>query len=179
MKIIGLDPSISNWGIAKGTLSEDNVLKITDISTLSLKGLLNPKVKKSLNNMRLSNLLYTQLKEDLKDADIVCVEVPHGCKSATAACNLYMVHAILGILDKDKDFVLVTPFDIKKVVGKETKRDIIEWAYARHPEAPWLMRNGLPQLNVSEHQADAIAAIYAASNKLAFKIKHRNFYNAN
>ena len=65
----------------------------------------------------------------------------------------------------------VTPHEVKMAsVGKKTasKKDVIEWAYKKHPEAPWFIRNGVPLMK-QEHMADSIAVMYAGMRTKEFE----------
>jgi Holliday junction resolvasome RuvABC endonuclease subunit len=66
-------------------------------------------------------------------------------------------------------FFEVTPTEVKLAgAGHKTatKEEMIAWAMAKHPEANWPMHQGKVSAAKAEHQADAVAAIYAgvASN---------------
>ena len=59
--------------------------------------------------------------------------------------------------------IQVTPHEVKMAsVGKKTasKREMIDWAYEKFPDAGWLFHSGKLQ-NKNEHMADAIAIVYA------------------
>jgi Holliday junction resolvasome RuvABC endonuclease subunit len=68
--------------------------------------------------------------------------------------------------------IQVTPIEVKQAtVGKKTasKQEMIDWAYAKHPEANgWELRNGSP-LKKMEHVSDAIAIAYAGIKTDEFK----------
>lgn len=73
-------------------------------------------------------------------------------------------------------FFEVTPQEVKLAsCGSKlaTKAQMINWAITKHPEAPWETRKlkGQTVINagVVEHQADALAAIYAGMNTTSFK----------
>ena len=55
-------------------------------------------------------------------------------------------------------------------VGRKnaSKKEMIEWAYEKHPEAPWLVRNDFPLMK-QEHMADSIAVMYAGMRTKEFE----------
>jgi hypothetical protein len=111
--------------------------------------------------------LWLVYRDFSKNVDVICAEVPTGSQSATAAKYAGACSAILSTYTKP--ICLVTPQQVKKAVGnpKATKGEVIDWAFQKHPEAPWKLRQGFPQMN-QEHYADAIGVLYAARSKGAF-----------
>lgn len=108
--------------------------------------------------------IWEQAFPIVKEAKVVYAEIPSGSRSARSARTLGIVTGLLVVLaTHNPNFIKVTPRQTRAVVGKKkvTKRDAIEWAKAKHPEAPWF---GVAAKD--EHLADAITAIYAGEKCL-------------
>lgn len=181
VKIVGLDPSWRNWGIATGYASlTTGELIITDLKVVLTKISEDHTKRKSTLDIESASLLYEGVSEAVKGADIVTVEVPTGSQNYDAATGRGVCLGILGSVAEDH-FIYVTPQSVKKIVGnpKATKREVVEWAYARHPEAPWPMHNGQISIGKAEHMADAIVTIYAAAQTPHFKQLISEYKDAN
>lgn len=178
IKILGMDPSFSNWGLVQAIFNPSTgKLVVTSLSVTS------PVVSKS-KQTRQNSLDLTRAKQLahpliplFKWADIVTVEVPHGSQSARAMASYGVCLGILGTL-------ALSPVPIIQVNANETRHVItgkkeaskaegISWGTTKHPEAPWpmLKRNGEKIINAgkAEHMADALASIYAAMETETFK----------
>lgn len=169
LKIVGMDPSMLNWGISVGHFNLDSEeLIIQELRTLSYKPP-KTKLRKNYKDILRANFLYTELSHILHDADIIMAEIPVGSKSARAMASYSMCVTIVGALNILDILIPVTPSDVKLIVGdpEASKDDVMEWAIEAHPEAPWAtyIKKGIEYYNKSviEHQADAIAAMYAGS----------------
>ena len=169
LKIIGLDPSLSNWGIAYMSYTPFNMELIsTDI--IQTKPLKKSNLSKAQQDMTRIDKLYIGVQEALEDADVVVIELPIGSQSARAMASY---GACLGLISSiNKPRIYVTPNQVKKVVGKNTtsKEEIIEWVNLKHP-------NILPKTkSKAEHMADAVVAIYAAETQL--RKHYENHYHS-
>ena len=181
LKIVGLDPSLRNWGIAIGSVPLDTgIMKVTDLSTVHTHPLDDPKISKSTWDIQSARTLYTGVQDAIKDADIVCVEVPYGSQDVKAAVGRGICLGILGSLT-GKHFIYVTPQSVKKIIGdpKATKAESVALAVKRHPEANWPTHHGKVSVTKAEHQADAIHAIYAAAQTKQFKSIIQEYNHAN
>lgn len=184
LKIVGLDPSMSNCGIAIGYASLDTGhMTISELHLVSPdKHKDNKKLRQSEKDLGAAAELYKEIHRHIHDADIVCIEVPYGSKSARAMMNVGMCTGVLGSLNQGANFIFVTPQMSKKLVGgvvTVTKREMIAWASAQHPEAPWPRHRGGITITKAEHMADAIVAIYAASQTKQFKSLIQEYKHAN
>lgn len=172
IKIVGLDPSLRNWGIAIGSASLDTgTLTITDLQTVTTEPLpKGAKVSKSTWDIQSANKLFTAVHAICKDADIICVEVPYGSQDVKAAVGRGICLGVLGSLYSNK-LVFVTPQSVKKIIGDKaaTKADSVALAVSKHPEANWPMWQGKVSVTKAEHSADAIHAIYAGAQTKEFK----------
>lgn len=169
MRVVGFDPSLNNWGIAEGNVDVDS--KAIHIENLSVITPVLPKGKQTRKNSKdisAATQLAKAVREAAQGADAVFVEVPHGSQSARAMASYGICVGILGSLQSyGISFFQLTEREVKLVTGmkKPSKKDMIDWAVERHPDAPWpyYARNGERLISESkaEHMADAIAAITA------------------
>lgn len=172
LKVVGLDPSLRNWGIAIGSAPLDTGhLQITDLQTIMTEPLpRGAKVSKSTWDIQSANKLYVGVQAAIKDADIICVEVPYGSQDVKAAVGRGICLGVLGSLE-GKNFIYVTPQSVKKIIGdpKASKAESVALAVKRHPEGNWPLWQGKVSVTKAEHQADAIHAIYAGAQTKEFK----------
>ena len=172
LKIVGLDPSLRNWGIAIGSASlVSGELIINELKTVTTQT--KPKGnsgKTSTWDIETAKILHTEVADAISDADIICVEVPYGSQDVKAAVGRGICLGVLGSLFDDR-FILVTPQSVKKIVGAKdaSKKECVKWASTRHPEAPWPMWQGKVSVGKAEHSADALIAIYAAAQTKEFQ----------
>lgn len=151
LKVIGFDPSLTNWGFSIGLL--DNDLTLIETGVLKQKPD-KTKRKQNLKDYDRCKELHAQIQELIKDCDLLCVELPYGSQSSRAMVSYAVCVALIATLNIDT--VIVTPHEVKRLVGSNTasKDDVIDWVKQRHP-----------QLNLSikskaEHIADSIVAMY-------------------
>lgn len=172
LKIVGLDPSLRNWGIAIGSVPVDTgILTISDLRTVhTVKQPEGGRIRASTWDIESAFTLYDGVYDAVKDADIVCVEVPTGAQNNKGATGHGICLGVLGSLYSNK-YIFVTPQSVKKIIGKKdaTKSESVAIAAQRHPEAPWPMWRGNISVEKAEHSADAIHAIYAAAQTKEFK----------
>lgn len=170
LKVIGLDPSLRNWGVAAGLY--DTATKELTIKGLELSQPELPTGKQTRQNSKDLEAAYqhtSALLDILMDADVIFAEVPVGSQSSRAMASYGICVGVLGALRAmEKPFFEVTPNEVKLVAtGRKTasKQDMVDWATAQHPEADWPTQksNGQQKVVVSkaEHMADAVASIYA------------------
>jgi hypothetical protein len=175
LRVIGMDPSLRNWGVATGYLDLET-MEVT-IDGLHVIRAVLPKGKQIRKNSLDLESAYQISKEALElsqGADVVFVEIPEGTQSARAMASYGICIGILGVFRATGiPFYEVTPLEVKvNATGCKTasKVDMIAWATNRHPEAPWPTRKSKGITVViegkAEHMADAAAAIHAgiASN---------------
>lgn len=171
IKVVGLDSSLRNWGIAQGSV----VLGQPDSLQIHVVDVINPSLSKG-KQVRQNSLDLESAKQlcegaikAAKGAQAIFVEVPVGSQSARAMASYGVCVGVLGSLKAMGIPIFeVTPAEVKLAgAGKATasKLEMINWAVAKHPEAPWptYKKHGEVHINTAkaEHQADATAAIYA------------------
>lgn len=171
VKVVGFDPSLRNWGIAKGVLipSQEMQLSIDWLDVIQPVLPTGKQVRQNSVDLESAKQLAEAAWAAAKGAQAVFVEVPVGSQSARAMASYGICVGVLGALRTSGiPFFEVTPTEVKLAsTGKKTatKLEMIEWASTKHPEANWptYKSNGSTHISEAkaEHMADAIAAIYA------------------
>ncbi len=169
MKIVSIDPSLRNTALVYSELT-DGVVKVIDSVTIETEKSKQKQVRASSDLIHRCDVLHRHVNKFLEkhSPEIIFVETPSGSQSASGMKN-YGVSCYL-IATLTPRAIEVTPTEVKKAtVGTKTasKNEMIAWAFEKHPEAPWILRNEFP-LAKQEHMADAIAIIYAGMVTPAF-----------
>lgn len=181
MKIIGVDPSLRNFGIVEATLDIKTMkFKIDNMRLIESED--NAKkqktVRKNSDDLRRAKLLHDGFVEACRDASFAFVEVPVGSQSARAMASYGICVGVLSACPIA--MIQVTPTEVKLAgtgIKSATKDEMIEAAVAAHPYAKWLTRKSKGELvlmNDNEHLADACWAIQAGiesdqfTNAIAF-----------
>lgn len=195
IKVVGLDPAMSNLGIAIAEVDLDDPenyrvydLKLAQTEdgkiTKLVKGK-DGKIKKKKvmpkgvtvgsDDVRRAKILSQAMLEATRDADVVIAEVPIGSQSARAMASYGISVALLGSVPVP--LVEVSPSDAKLAGCNEstaTKQEMIDAAVALFPDAPWIRsktkRGGIyPIVGDNEHLADACFIIRAGLRTEAFR----------
>lgn len=170
IKIIGIDPSMSNLGIAKGYMNLDTLeWEVEEVELTKTEKGKSKTVRKSSDDYDRARLLYEALSQAEKGAEIAFVEMPIGSQSAAAMKSYGMCIQLIASLDIP--VIQVTPAQVKlHATGDKnaTKEEMIYWATDRFPEANWL-RQGVRLTQANEHLADACGAINAGILEDDFK----------
>lgn len=178
IKIVGMDPSLSNWGVAKGLLDIDTgVLDLQELSVIKPSVIEAKQVRTNVKDLDRANQLVSGALEAVRDADVICVEVPTGSQSASAMKGYGICIGALAALEvQGHSFILVTPTQVKEITGlgkTATKKAMIEWASNTYPDAPWPRQTvkGVTSIvaGTAEHMSDAVAAIHAGVATPEFK----------
>lgn len=178
LNVIGFDPSMRNWGIAKATYSlRDGTVTV---STLNVVQPIRPRgkqIRKNSSDLEVANQLSRNVFEAVQGADAVFVEIPVGSQSARSMASYGICIGILGALRASGiPFYELTPTEVKLAATGDknaTKEQMIEWAVSAYPNANWPThtRQGVTQVTASqaEHLADAIATIHAGVQSTNFQ----------
>lgn len=174
LRVLGLDPSLRNWGIAAGTY--DTVTGKLLIKCLRVTRAEVPdgkQVRQNSKDLAAAQQLYAGVQPFLGQANLIFAEVPVGSQSARAMASYGICVGVLGSIRNSAPFFEVTPDEVKlTTVGNKTatKQQMIDWAVAKHPEAPWPRTSkGAIIAGKAEHMADAIASIYAGLQSNQYK----------
>ena len=178
LRVVGFDPSLRNWGIAKGILTPGfNTLKIHELSLINPVLPKGKQVRQNSEDLVAAQQLARGALEAVEGAQAIFVEVPVGSQSARAMASYGICVGVLGALRATGiPFFEVTPTEVKMASFGEktaTKKQMIQWAIKKHPEANWptYLENGVMKISEAkaEHMADATAAIYAGVSCNEFK----------
>lgn len=170
IKVVGLDPSLRNWGWSIGELNlHTGELKIKQVGVINPDVPEGKQVRQNSKDLASSFDLYTGAAEVMRDSFMTFVEVPIGSQSARAMASYGICVGVLGALRAESlHFYEVTPTEVKLATGlpkTATKDQMIDWAIQQHPEANWptYKEAGLQVISKAkaEHCADATAAIHA------------------
>lgn len=172
LRIVGMDPSMSNWGIAKGSYNT-----VTDEITFKELIVVSPDKQKCLqtrNNSKdiyIAEQLFQAVLQEVKDAHVVFAEIPVAGQNARSCVSYAMCVSIVAALNKvtNNSVIQVSPNQVKNVVVKNaSKKEMIEWAANAHPEANWQYKTVKGAKSIisghAEHVADAIASVYAGAS---------------
>jgi Holliday junction resolvasome RuvABC endonuclease subunit len=178
IQVVGFDPSLRNWGVAKGViLMDQGVLRLDEVAVIQPILPTGKQVRQNSSDLESAYQLAMGALEHAKGAQAIFVEVPVGSQSARAMASYGICVGVLGALRATGiPFFEVTPAEVKIAACKNsqaTKKDMIAWAMSQHPEANWPMYKQNGELLLSEakaeHMADATGAIYAGVRTNSFK----------
>lgn len=171
MKIVGLDPSLSNLGIAMAVLDLDTMtFEVEDLRVVQTEPEKDKKVRKVVRknseDIERAKLLHKGALDATKDVWMAFVEVPVGSQSSRAMASYGICIGILAAVSAVLPMVQVTPNEVKMAgcgIRTATKDEMIEAMVTKHPNAPWprVKSTGKIVASKAEHMADAIAAIEA------------------
>lgn len=170
MKTVAIDPSLSNTCLTAFDFSNDRLVVIDSVTITTEKNP-NKKIRAASDLIERCVDLYRGSRQFIERyvPDVIFAETPSGSQSASGMKN-YGVSCFL-LASLPERCLEVTPQEVKMAsVGRKSasKKEMIEWAYEKHPEAPWLIRNGFP-LGKQEHMADSIAVMYAGMRTKEFE----------
>jgi Holliday junction resolvasome RuvABC endonuclease subunit len=175
--IAGLDPALSNFGMAKGILDlKTGEFELKELGLQQTEKTTVKTVRTNCDDINRSRQIYDAMNDFLSDVRIVFAETPVGSQNASGMKAYGVSVALLATLVTPP--IQVTAGQVKAVTGKRnaTKNQVIEWAAKQYPDAKWLPArltktsdpesfpkhpNGDLLHKVNEHMADAIAAIHA------------------
>jgi hypothetical protein len=168
IKIVGFDPSMSNWGICKATLDVATLTwTVDDLILVETESESKKGVIKQSDDLRRAKIVQEGMIEACSDASFAISEIPF-CNPAGYAGANFNSGLVTGVLASCPiPLIQVFPSEVKqKATGirSATKGEMIEWAMNRFPDAPWRMRTlkgkRVPTA-ANEHLADAVASINA------------------
>jgi len=177
MKIVGMDPSLSNFGVVHATLDLDTMkiapTAMTVVQTEPEKDKkVRKQVRKNSEDLDRARTLYRGAMEAVDGPMMAFIEVPVGSQSARAMASYGVCLGVIAAVAETLPIVQVTPTDVKLAgsgVKTATKHEMIEAMVAKYPDAPWPRyeqngkgyKKGDIHAGEAEHIADALAAIEA------------------
>lgn len=151
-RYVAFDLSLRHTGWAVGSIGP-GLFTVTDIGVIN--------TDKSWTDFKAGHYLYKGLWRLTRGRTVVMAEIPYGAQSARAAWSLGVSIGIIAALaynlPSHKKFIGVKPGAVKTALGLRSKRDIINWAVAEHPDLNWYHgKSGAITIDVNNHMADAI-----------------------
>ena len=180
IRVVGLDPSMSAFGMSSGILDlNTGVFDLQAIEVVETATTKTKQVRKNSDDLERARKIQKQLTEMLLGADLVCVEIPVGSQSARAMASYGMCTGILASIDIPMIQLTATELKLAATGNKNaTKKEMIAWATSTYPNANWYFRNTKGTVaftNKNEHVADATAAIHAGVKTDEFKLMRLAF----
>jgi len=179
IKIVGIDPSLRNWGWVHGFYNiENNTVDYTRLGICSTKSdNQNKQVRNNSKDLVRAENIFTKIYHEIKTAKIIFVEVPHGSQTARAMASYGICIGILGSLKAmDINIIEVTANEVKiahDLPSKTSKSVIIDKVSSKYPHLNWptYIKDGQQVItkNKAEHMADAIGAVEAGIETNMFK----------
>jgi len=171
--VLGIDPSLRNWGLARGMLDlETGIFTDLELKLVETKPDNNKQVRKNSIDVAASNDIVEGVYDWVKEAKVIFVEVPVGSQSAASMKSYGICVGILGAFRAlGHQLIEVNPSENKLVLtgDKNASKDVmINTAYKIYPEANWLKQKD-SLLKKNEHLADAVASIHAGVLTPAFQ----------
>ncbi len=182
LTVVGFDPSLRNWGMAKGTYNiKTNEVDIHHVDITQPVLSKSKQVRQNSLDIESASQLYSKALDYIKTADVVFIEVPVGSQNARAMASYGICIGVIAALDSDTQMIQLTPTEVKLAsFGKATatKSEMISWAVGKHPSINWPTHNGKINNSSAEHMADAVASIYAGVSNNQF-LQLLNLYRKN
>lgn len=175
LKVLGMDPSLRNWGLAAGTLdTETGKLIVKHVNVLQAVIQEGKQVRQNSKDVSAAQQIMAGVLPYLNEKPhLIFAEVPVGSQSARAMASYGICVGILGsIRAMGIPFFEVTPNEVKMAtvgIKTATKEQMIEFALINQPDANWPMVRGKPSAAKAEHMADAYGAIVAGLNTNEYK----------
>lgn len=172
MKFISIDSSLANTGVAVGTVDKDGAITITEIHLVSTKKTDNKQIRASSDTISRcrETFEFVQTHIDRVKPHAVFAETPSGSQSSSGMKSYGSTCMLIAALSPPP--FEVTPQEVKLAsFGKATasKKDMMNWAEALHPDLEWDKNKNGTLKNKNEHMADAIAIAYTAVKTAEFK----------
>jgi len=181
--VLGLDPSLRNWGLAEGLLDmETGTLENVHLTLIQTEKDATKNVRVNSKDLQAAEDLATGLLPIATKAKVIFAEVPVGSQSAAAMKGYGICIGILGVLRAQGiPIIEVTAKEVKKVFTGDslaTKKQMIAQAVDYYPDANFPRDRGKATgriLDKAEHVADALAAIHAGVQTPVFQNLMRLF----
>lgn len=175
LKVLGMDPSLRNWGMAAGVLDTDTgLLTIKHVNVIQPVVPEGKQVRQNSKDASAAQQIMAGVLRYLKEEPhLIFAEVPVGSQSARAMASYGICVGLLGaIRAMGIPFFEVTPNEVKMAtvgIKTATKNQMIDFAMREQPNANWPMVRGKLSSAKAEHMADAYAAIVAGLQTNEYK----------
>lgn len=176
LRVIGSDPSTSNWGICVATVDiYDMTFTVDDLILLTTESEKNKGVRKDSDDLRRAKTVHDGFKKACEGASFAISEIPFMNAGMYASAN-FNSGLVTGVLASCPiPLIQVFPQEVKMAFcgsRHAAKEEMIEEAMRRFPAAPWLMRKlkgKMVPTKANEHLADAVAVTHAGIQSAQFK----------
>lgn len=168
IEIVAFDPSMSNFGICEATVNIDTLeLDIKALRLAKTESEASKGVIKVSDNLRRAKEVQEAMVAACQGKAFAIAEIPLMITSQNpkiASLANYNAGMMVGVLASCPiPLIQVFPKDVKMTATgykDAVKEEMIAWAIAKYPTAPWIMRNfkgkQVPTA-ANEHLADAVA----------------------
>jgi Holliday junction resolvasome RuvABC endonuclease subunit len=178
--VLGMDPSLRNWGLATAMLDLDGgYLDTPHLDLICPEDIEGKQVRQNSNDIHLAECLAKVVMPMARKAKVVFVECPVGSQSSRAMASYGVCVGILGAIRAEGiPLIEVTPKEVKVALAgikTATKKQMIDKGVELYPKANWPTHNGKISAAKAEHVADAIAAIHAGVRTPTFQNLMRLF----
>lgn len=173
--VLGMDPSLSNWGLASAELNlSSGILDTPQLVTICPDKIPGGKlIRVNSSDLHRAEQLAVAATNAARKAKVIFVEVPVGSQSARAMASYGICVGVLGAIRAlGIPLIEVTAMEVKLALSGiklATKEQMISAAVALYPNANWPQHAGKISASKAEHVADAIGAIHAGVNTSSFK----------
>lgn len=162
MRVMGVDPSLSNTGYVRAEINEDGTLTPYMIGLIQTTPSDSVRYKNE-DDYRRAGLIHAELRDEIEwwEPEFVFVEMPVGSQSARACVSYGICIGVFSGLDATQ--IIVRNSDVKEIATgnkKADKKDMIAWATSKYPDLNWFkgrLAGGYGGKN--EHPADALGAL--------------------
>lgn len=177
LKLLGMDPSFSNWGLAAMLYdTEARSLSLAKLDVIQPPKDNSKQVRKSSQDLARAEYLFEKVMSYMPYVDAICIEVPHGSQNARASLGAGACIGLIAAIRNShgaKPVICVNATETRmEITGKAsaTKQQGIDWASGLYPDANWPKLNGQIIASKAEHMADAVAAVHAGIKTETFKM---------
>jgi hypothetical protein len=177
--VLGMDPSLRNWGLAEASLDlKDGILSTPHVSLVQPEDLQGKQVRQNSKDLHTAEQLAGPVMAAARKAKVIFVEVPVGSQSARAMASYGVCVGVLGAVRAlGIPLIEVTPTENKLIFTGDksaTKREMIDKAVELYPDVNFPVHKGKVP-DKAEHMADAIAAIHSGVKTPMFQNLMRLF----
>jgi hypothetical protein len=177
--VLGMDPSLRNWGLAEASLDlTDGILSTPHVSLVQPEDLQGKQVRQNSKDLHTAEQLAGPVMAAARKAKVIFVEVPVGSQSARAMASYGVCVGVLGAVRAlGIPLIEVTPTENKLIFTGDksaTKREMIDKAVELYPDVNFPVHKGKVP-DKAEHMADAIAAIHSGVKTPMFQNLMRLF----
>lgn len=170
IRVTSVDPALANFGIARLLLNTESLtFEIESLELIETDKQSNKVIRQNSDDLRRAQELKEAFHRSCDGSTVCFAEIPSGAQNARAAMSFGIAVGVLASCPIP--IIQVQNSEAKIVVtGKSTasKQEIIDWAGAKYPDAPWQWR-GVKLLKKNEHLADAVAIAHAGLKTDQFK----------